>query len=170
MEEGRFATSYIPTDTAAVTRAGDFASITGQNFSSWYNPVQGTFGVEFQTIFTTDSIIRYILTGNSNQLMYIAATNGTIASYDGQAPTLFGGISASGVLAKAYLGYSSTGRSLAARGANATFSSTARNFSTMTSLRIGHLDTQLLPFCGWIRSLVYYPTRLTAAEIKVLSA
>ena len=115
-------------------------------------------------------MIRYIITGNANQLMYLAATNGTIASFDGQAPTLFGGISASGMLAKAYLGYNVAGRSLTARGANATFSSTSRNFSTMTSLHIGYLDTQLVQFCGWIKSLVYYPIRLSAAEIKTLSA
>jgi hypothetical protein len=62
MELGAFPTSYIPTTTAAVTRAGDFASVTGADLSSWYNPAEGTFGVEFQTIFTTDSVPRYILT------------------------------------------------------------------------------------------------------------
>ena len=51
-ELGAFATSYIPTIASAVTRGGDFASITGPNFSSWYNnPIQGTFGVEFQTLY-----------------------------------------------------------------------------------------------------------------------
>jgi hypothetical protein len=147
MEDGAFATSYIPTGATAVTRARDFASIVENNFSSWYNPLQGTFEAQFQSMFTTDSIIRYIITGNANQLMYLAATNGTIESFDGQVPTLFGGMSASRMFAKAYLGYSSVGRSLTARGANATFSSTAQNFSTMTSLRIGHFDTQMVPFC-----------------------
>ena len=40
---------------------------------------------------------------------------------------------------------------------------------TFSMLRIGHFDTQLVPVCGWIKSLVYYPIRLTAAEIKTLS-
>jgi hypothetical protein len=156
LEEGAFATSYIPTTSAAVTRAGDFASITGSNFSSWYNLVQGTFGAQFESyMFTIDTIIRYILTGNLNQLMYLAANNGTIASFDGQAPTFFGGSSTSGMLAKAYLGYNAAGRSLTTRGASATFSSTAQNFSTMTSLHIGYLDTQLVPFCGWITRVLY---------------
>jgi hypothetical protein len=168
MEDGTFATSYIPTTTtAAVTRAGDFASTDVNNFR--YNPAEGTFGVEFQTIFTTDNAPRYILTGNNNMLMYLAANTGTITSFDGQVPALSGSASAFGVPAKAYLGYSATGRSLSARGADATTSSTAQNFSTMTTLRIGHLmDT--IPFCGWIKSLVYYPTRLSDAEIKTLSA
>ena len=151
-----------------MTRAGDFTSIAGPNFSSWYNPVEGTFGVEFQTIFTTDSIPRYILTGDQNQIMYLEASTGTIGSFDGQVPALSGSVSALGVLTKAYLGYSATGRSLSTRGDDATSSSTAHNFSTMTLLRIGYLDT--VPFCGWIRSLVYHPTRLSDAEIKTLSA
>jgi hypothetical protein len=42
VEVGSFPTSYIPTTTATVTRAADIASITGANFSSWYNNTEGT--------------------------------------------------------------------------------------------------------------------------------
>jgi hypothetical protein len=42
LELGSFRTSYIPTTTAAVTRSADVASITGTNFSSWYNQSEGT--------------------------------------------------------------------------------------------------------------------------------
>lgn len=42
LEAGAFPTSYIPTTTATVTRSADVASITGSNFSSWYNTTQGT--------------------------------------------------------------------------------------------------------------------------------
>ena len=38
-----FATSYIPTVASTVTRAADQASMTGTNFSSWYNQSQGSF-------------------------------------------------------------------------------------------------------------------------------
>jgi hypothetical protein len=40
MEQGSFPTSYIPTAGSAVTRSADVASITGTNFSSWYNPTE----------------------------------------------------------------------------------------------------------------------------------
>ena len=42
LELGAFATSVIPTTSATVTRAADVASITGTNFSSWYNHDEGT--------------------------------------------------------------------------------------------------------------------------------
>jgi hypothetical protein len=37
IEAGSFPTSYIPTTSATVTRAADVASMTGANFSSWFN-------------------------------------------------------------------------------------------------------------------------------------
>jgi len=64
IEEDTFTTSYIPTNTNPVTRTRDFSSITGPNFSSWYNPIEGTFGVEFQTLYSTKHTQRFILIGN----------------------------------------------------------------------------------------------------------
>jgi hypothetical protein len=51
LEVGSFPTSYIPTTTAAATRAADVASISGSNFSSWYNQAEGTVFAQFATIF-----------------------------------------------------------------------------------------------------------------------
>lgn len=42
LEAASFPTSYIPTAGSTVTRAADVASITGTNFSSWYNQGEGT--------------------------------------------------------------------------------------------------------------------------------
>ena len=41
-EVGAFATSYIPTVASSVTRNADAASMTGTNFSSWFNNGEGT--------------------------------------------------------------------------------------------------------------------------------
>lgn len=46
-EIGAFPTSYIPTTTAAVTRSADTTSITGTNFSSWYNQTESTIFCKF---------------------------------------------------------------------------------------------------------------------------
>jgi hypothetical protein len=42
-EAGSFPTSYIPTTSSTVTRAADIASVTGTNFSNWFNAAQGSF-------------------------------------------------------------------------------------------------------------------------------
>jgi hypothetical protein len=42
LEVGAFPTSYIQTVASQVTRAADAASMTGTNFSSWYNQAEGT--------------------------------------------------------------------------------------------------------------------------------
>jgi hypothetical protein len=47
LEAGAFPTSYIPTTSAAVTRNPDIASMTGVNFSSWYNQSEGTLFAEW---------------------------------------------------------------------------------------------------------------------------
>jgi hypothetical protein len=49
LEAGSFPTSYIPTEGSIVTRAADVASITGTNFSSWYNQSEGTIFADSQT-------------------------------------------------------------------------------------------------------------------------
>ena len=66
LEVGGFATSYIPTGAATATRNADIATMTGTNFSSWYNASEGTFFASYEAspnTFTT----------------YLAASNGVVA-------------------------------------------------------------------------------------------
>lgn len=50
LEAGAFATSYIPTVASPVTRAADVLTMTGADFSRWFNPLEGTIVAEFSTI------------------------------------------------------------------------------------------------------------------------
>jgi len=43
LEEGAFPTSYIPTSGSTATREPDSVTMTGDNFSDWYNQEQGSF-------------------------------------------------------------------------------------------------------------------------------
>lgn len=46
LESGTFATSFIPTAGAALTRNADTAVMTGTNFSDWFNASEGALVVE----------------------------------------------------------------------------------------------------------------------------
>jgi hypothetical protein len=52
-ELGLFATSYIPTTTASVVRSADVCSITGSNFTNFYNFTEGTIFVVFSGLMST---------------------------------------------------------------------------------------------------------------------
>jgi hypothetical protein len=52
LEAGSFPTSYIPTTTATVTRSADVASISGSNFSGWFNATKGTIYGSMRTAAT----------------------------------------------------------------------------------------------------------------------
>jgi len=47
IEAGTSVTSLIPTNTVSATRAGDSASMVGQNFLSWFTQAQGTVYAEW---------------------------------------------------------------------------------------------------------------------------
>ena len=46
LEAGSFPTSYIPTTTSPLTRSADVCSITGEDFTSFYNQSEGTIYTE----------------------------------------------------------------------------------------------------------------------------
>ena len=50
LEVGAFATSYIPTVASQVTRTADVATMTGTDFSDWYNASEGTISTTLQSL------------------------------------------------------------------------------------------------------------------------
>lgn len=100
LEAGAFPTSYIPTEASAVTRNADVATVTGTNFSDFFNAAEGTFVLDFSLIGlrslagqrilsvddeSTDNYIAIVSTGTNarNSLLYngsFQATNTTPAT------------------------------------------------------------------------------------------
>lgn len=79
LEQGAFATSYIPTTTTSVTRNADVVSMTGTNFSDWYNVDAGTWFIQTNarnagTVLTAGS---FTLTANATVLKKYAGTYST---------------------------------------------------------------------------------------------
>lgn len=73
-EAGAFATSYIPTTTTALTRNADVATITGNNFSSFWQAGKG--GVLVRAIPSTVSGIRPLIQFDDNTANEIIALRG----------------------------------------------------------------------------------------------
>jgi len=59
-ESGAFSTSYIPTSGSTVTRTKEYPTISGTDFTNFYNPSEGTFYVRYNIkgSFATDGFNR----------------------------------------------------------------------------------------------------------------
>jgi hypothetical protein len=60
LEAGAFATSPIPTSGSAITRTADSATITGTNFSDWYNQDEGTVYIEYYQPYNINNFERLL--------------------------------------------------------------------------------------------------------------
>jgi hypothetical protein len=77
LEQGAFATSYIPTTSAAVTRSADSAVVTP--ISSFYNAAEGTLFAEFSRP-QTANVADYLQFAGSSPEQIVLETNGTAPS------------------------------------------------------------------------------------------
>ena len=80
LEEGAFATSYIPTSGSTVTRAVDSAKITGTNFTNFHNATEGTLYGEYKSTSETAPYIVMLSDGTDNNRTII---NANYDSYQG---------------------------------------------------------------------------------------
>jgi hypothetical protein len=175
IEAGAFATSYIPTVASQVTRAVDLTTIVAPNFAPWYNQSEGTFVADFTAsqatsvasgIFTTstgsanDEIFGYYNTTQS--LVRVAAGNVQ------QALLATAGVTAGNTykLATAY----KTNDFASSLSGGTVATDTSGTVPTVDRLSIGTRGASSSPLNGHIRSIRYYPVRLSDAELQALSA
>jgi hypothetical protein len=94
LEAGSFPTSYIPTTTAALARSVDVCSITGSDFSGFYNQSEGSFATSqifnaplssptSQVVFdindtTSNNRTRYLRAAVSGVAIYSNTVGGTL--------------------------------------------------------------------------------------------
>ena len=174
-EEGKtFPTSYIPTAGATATRAVDVASITGSNFSSWYNNNQGTYFLNAVTLngstatnTTQDNLID---DGYMNIQDYVGASvrrraiatnpSGDFNFNPSQAPSR-----------RVAVAFDSSSANAAYNGILQSVDTTVSGLpNTASSLRIGATITGLAPVeQGYITRLTYWPTRLPDATLQALT-
>jgi hypothetical protein len=176
LEEGSFATSLIPVQGSALTRNADIATMTGTNFSDWFNATEGTFAVASQ-IFGS-SINRNLMTisdGTSNNNLGVRWASASQAQYT--VTTL--GSSQVNIAPAGYSDFNTTYKRVAAYKLNSfaqgingilTGSDTSGTVPSVNQLIFANNATNsTIPLCGWIQNLYYWPQRLTNAEVTAFS-
>ncbi len=172
LEAGAFATSYIPTVASQVTRTPDQTTMDGANFANWYNQTQGTFvtSVDCPALGgraemsvddgSTANALRMISqVANPFFVARVAAAN--VAVLDGGTITANTPYTQANAYAVNNYGVSVNGE--------AAVTSASGAVPTVNRMTIGwdsfgnHLN-------GHVRSIQYYPTRLSDAQLAVLSA
>ena len=175
VEPGSFPTSYIPTTTATVTRSADVASMTGTNFSSWYNQNEGTLFAQARLNFflSTSSVFPSIYQIGDypnrlwalylNNVVNILTIGADVHSRNLQtltsSPQLF---KVAQALSNTSLTYSAS-----KDGATSLTGSLSSAVTNTTSLYIGGPNVGATKH---IARLAYYPVRLTDTQLQALTA
>jgi len=178
-ELGSFPTSYIPTNGTALTRNADLASITGSNFSSWYNQSEGTVFGNYSSFsygnattlpttahFTDGTLSNYIRLNSGSAYVVRNFTNtGNV----NQSNVTTGGVPASGVSYSFAVGIALNDMAVYANGLS--------NFDTtylvpvVNKIQIGNWFTQSNTWLnGTISRLTYFPERLPDATLQAITA
>ena len=176
-----FATSYIPTVAASATRQADAASMTGTNFSSWYDAAEGTVYAEAQApVWSTASAAPAVVSindGSASNRMYLGrsasttrpffnvATSGatqadvttSLTSWAGGATMRLAGV------------YKVNDFALSIDG-GAAGTDTAGTVPVVNQMLIGLRTTgDGAVWNSAIRKLAYYPLRLTNAQLQAIT-
>lgn len=176
LEAGAFTTSYIPTTSATVTRAADVASMTGTNFSSWFNASEGTFLVEADIPTDVNGAVgNYFFAasdGTTSNTILIAEISGGVGQIvTGGAAQFTSSVGSPTASARKY--------ALAYKANDTVFCVAGTLGTTDTSVTLPAVDRLILgargdlsgisPLNGHIRRLTYYPARLSNALSQTLS-
>ena len=175
-EAGAFPTSYIPTTSASVTRNADAASMTGTNFSSWYNAAEGTIYSEHQSVSAPNLRAYSISDGtNNNALQGVITTSGgsglNFEIRQSGSTVAFVPSSASPVAGQFYklAGAYKVNDVAASRDGGTVGTDTSVIIPVVDRLYIGAGGTGSNYPNGTIRKLAYYPQRLTNAQLQALT-
>jgi hypothetical protein len=177
-ETGAFATPPIETAGSQVTRAAEFAVISGAAFSSFWRSDRGTIVITYRN--GGDLLVTRALRasdGTANNLIDIVAATGggtggfgfanvggatVVASVPGVATTV-ANERVTAAVAYALNDYAGS------RNGGAAGTDTSATVPTVSQMNIGSgvSDSWLN---GWIERIAYYPERLSNADLQALSA
>ena len=172
MEQGAFATSPILTSTAAATRSADVASITGSNFSSWYNQTEGTVFADANVGSGTFPYAYGISdgTGNNRIILYRVNSPATTSTPFDLRVDSGGSNSASFSLSAATtrFGFAYKANDFAISGnGGAPSTDTSGAVPSVNQMTIG--GPTFFQCNGTIKRFAYFPTRLANSTLQTLT-
>jgi hypothetical protein len=175
LEAGAFATSYIPTTSTSLTRNADVVSMTGTNFSDWFNASEGTFSIDCiintkssaQIVMemsdgTTSNRLQFQRDAGSAVLSYVAINSGSITVNLQKASAFVNDV------ASITAAYKLNNYGVAVNG-GATTTDTSSAVPAVDRMRIGATVAGTALSNGWYQKILFYPQRLTDAEIQAFS-
>lgn len=177
LELGAFATSYIATAGSTVARSADSASMTGTDFSSWYNQSEGTFVSETECAGISAAAFAGQVSnaGNTNYIdvFRFQPATGTFLVSDASVSQVVlnagaGQAAASNVFVKAAFAYK-VNDFAGCRNGGTVATDTSGSVPTVDRLWIGNSDGSYR-LNGHIKSINYYNTRLPDASLQTLTA
>jgi len=168
-ETGAFATSYIPTTSAAVTRSADVATITSANFFNIYSSVAGTFILlgDMAVGLITNAGLIDIYTDFNNKMSHRPAT--TFTNSAGVTTAAVNRTGIYGSSARSAFSYASGSLIVAQNGALAG-STGGAVVPSSPALGIGNRDNGAAYLTGHIKSLTYLRRQLPGSELQRLTA
>jgi hypothetical protein len=174
VEAGAFPTSYIQTVASQVTRAADSASMTGTNFSSWYNQGEGTMYAEYiysSGIGANAQAMYSISDGGESNRLVAFRTTALNQQFDetGGGGSIVTGAALANTPYRSSLAYRVNDMAVSINGA-ATVADTSVTISAKTQLAIGNRATGERALNGTIRKIAYYPIRCTNAQLVALTS
>jgi hypothetical protein len=171
LETGAFATSFIPTDGTTKTRNADLASMTGTNFSDWYNASEGSFVVQANVpTLSANQCLLGINDGTTSNRIRVLMVSATALRFSSITSSV-----EDGSLTKT-IANGANDFSIAYKLNNNAFSTNGTATSTDTSVAVppvnkldigSQLGTSLIS--GYIQKIMYYPQRLINAEVQAFS-
>lgn len=184
LEAGAFPTSYIPTTTAAATRAADSCVMTGADFSRWFNPLEGTIVAEFSTITNGLSatgaaayprLFAFESSASENMHVFVSGAGGSPIAFvvtdggAGQAQLpIYGNTLGTGAVFRSASAYKTNDFAHSLNGL-APATDTSGTLPVCDRLSIGN-TMGVGQISGHIRSVSGWPTRLSNARLQELSA
>jgi len=167
-ENGAFATSAIPTTTATVTRSADVFSISGSNFSSWFNAPLGSLFSEIHLPQTNTAAAWRVWEISGTNSYRLRNASGQYNTDGNSGSSLLAGTVTTGI-ARIGAAFSVGSNALSVNGAVAAADALSPDTTGSTTFSIGNRPGNDRAINGTIRRLTYWPQRLSNPTLQSIT-